>query len=116
MAVFRGKTEMVSNVLIIVTKLIFDILFFIFHYLFLYIYLLGTNVTWSYKQWADKISANFETYFYVNEEPTEGELRPDLIHRRGIIKDTHGATQPWADYQLRPNFPIAMIVVSISNI
>ncbi|XP_033222328.1 glycogen debranching enzyme isoform X2 [Belonocnema kinseyi] len=69
----------------------------------------GTVITWSYKQWADKIAASFETYFYVNQEPTESEMRPDLIHRRGIIKDSHGATQSWADYQLRPNFPIAMV-------
>lgn len=75
---------------------------------------LGSTVTWSYKQWSDKIAAHFEKYFYVQEKPTDGELRPDLIHRRGIVKDTHGATQPWADYQLRPNFPIALLVVGIS--
>ncbi|XP_020285124.1 glycogen debranching enzyme isoform X1 [Pseudomyrmex gracilis] len=70
----------------------------------------GQTITWSYKQWADKIQANFEKYFYVNEVPTEGELKPNLIHRRGIFKDSHGATQEWADYQLRPNFPITMVV------
>uniref|UniRef100_A0ABD2WG93 Glycogen debranching enzyme n=1 Tax=Trichogramma kaykai TaxID=54128 RepID=A0ABD2WG93_9HYME len=69
----------------------------------------GTTVTWSYKKWADKIKDNFDTYFYVNEEATEGELGADLIHRRGIYKDCHGATQPWTDYQLRPNFPVAMV-------
>ncbi|XP_011494521.1 PREDICTED: glycogen debranching enzyme [Ceratosolen solmsi marchali] len=70
----------------------------------------GTTVTWSYKQWADKIKENFEFYYYIDEVPREGELRPDLINRRGIYKDTHGATQAWGDYQLRPNFPIAMII------
>ncbi|XP_011307475.1 glycogen debranching enzyme isoform X1 [Fopius arisanus] len=70
----------------------------------------GSVVTWSYKQWADKIQENFERYFYVNENPTNGELSPDLIHRRGICKDSHGASQAWADYQLRPNFAIAMAV------
>ncbi|EFN70541.1 Glycogen debranching enzyme [Camponotus floridanus] len=70
----------------------------------------GKIITWSYKQWADKIQANFEKYFYVNEIPTQDELRPDLIHRRGIVKDSYGATQEWADYQLRPNFPVTMIV------
>lgn len=57
--------------------------------------------------------ANFESHFYVNEKPTEGELRPDLIHRRGIVKDSHEATQAWADYQLRPNFLVALAVVSV---
>ncbi|XP_025075084.1 glycogen debranching enzyme isoform X3 [Pogonomyrmex barbatus] len=70
----------------------------------------GNTITWSYKQWADRIQANFEKYFYVNEIPTQNELKPNLIHRRGIFKDSHGATQEWADYQLRPNFPIAMVV------
>ncbi|XP_057317970.1 glycogen debranching enzyme-like isoform X1 [Microplitis mediator] len=69
----------------------------------------GTSTTWSYKQWADRITDNFEKYFYVNEVPTEGEMNPELIHRRGIYKDSHGATQPWANYQLRPNFPVAMV-------
>ncbi|XP_078050064.1 glycogen debranching enzyme [Augochlora pura] len=70
----------------------------------------GSVVTWSYKQWADKISMNFEKNFYVNEIQIENELQTELIHRRGIYKDSHGATQAWADYQLRPNFPIAMVV------
>ncbi|XP_014469825.1 PREDICTED: glycogen debranching enzyme isoform X4 [Dinoponera quadriceps] len=70
----------------------------------------GKVTTWSYKEWADRIAANFEKCFYVNEIPTKGELRPDLIHRRGIIKDSYGATQEWADFQLRPNFPVAMVV------
>ncbi|CAK9831681.1 Glycogen debranching enzyme [Anthophora retusa] len=70
----------------------------------------GSVITWSYKQWADKISLNFEKYFYINETPSEEELKPELIHRRGIFKDSHGATQAWADYQLRSNFPVAMVV------
>ncbi|XP_043283434.1 glycogen debranching enzyme [Venturia canescens] len=69
----------------------------------------GTLVTWSYKQWSERINANFESYFFVNEVPVEGEMDPELIHRRGIYKDTHGATHAWANYQLRPNFPIAMV-------
>lgn len=75
-------------------------------------FIAGSTVTWSYKQWADKISLNFEKYFYINEVQLEGELKSELIHRRGIFKDSHGATQAWADYQLRSNFPVAMVAVS----
>lgn len=72
----------------------------------------GTTVTWSYNAWADEISLNFEKHFFINTFQTNDEQGSDLIHRRGIYKDCYGATQKWADYQLRPNFPIAMVVVS----
>lgn len=76
---------------------------------------IGTVTTWTYKQWEEKIAQNFGKYFWVPEAPSAGELRPDLVNRRSIYKDSHGATQPWADYQLRCNFPIALVVVSNSE-
>ena len=62
----------------------------------------GTKLTWV--EWNNKISDNFEKYFYVSDED-----KSDLVHKRYIYKDTCGSSMPWCDYQLRPNFPIAMV-------
>ncbi|XP_055679144.1 glycogen debranching enzyme [Lutzomyia longipalpis] len=63
----------------------------------------GTKTVWTYKEWADRIKANFEKNFFVGQ----GEI--PLANKRGIYKDSCGATQTWQDFQLRPNFPIAMV-------
>lgn len=68
---------------------------------------------WTLKQWEDKISENFEKHFYVPLEGNGTESCSDLVHRRGIYKDSVGASHPWADFQLRCNFPIALVVVNI---
>uniref|UniRef100_A0A671UFH5 Glycogen debranching enzyme n=1 Tax=Sparus aurata TaxID=8175 RepID=A0A671UFH5_SPAAU len=51
------------------------------------------------------------TAFWVSGSPNDpNEKHPDLVHKRGIYKDSYGASSPWCDYQLRPNFTIAMVV------
>nr|XP_002130821.1 glycogen debranching enzyme-like [Ciona intestinalis] len=60
------------------------------------------KLTWA--KWNEQIAKNFEKYFYVGDEDTS-----HLVHKRYIYKDTHGASYSWCDYQLRPNFPIAMV-------
>ena len=68
-----------------------------------------------FSEWSDLIQANFEKHFWIDTAPCEDESRPDLVNKRGIYKDSCGASPVWADYQLRPNVPIAMVVVSSVN-
>uniref|UniRef100_A0A672NX71 Glycogen debranching enzyme n=1 Tax=Sinocyclocheilus grahami TaxID=75366 RepID=A0A672NX71_SINGR len=68
----------------------------------------GKQLSMSYDEWDRKIQQNFEKMFYVSNDPNE--KHPELVHKRGIYKDSYGASSPWCDYQLRPNFPIAMVV------
>jgi glycogen debranching enzyme len=70
----------------------------------------------TYKSWNDLLEKSFESYFYIPMDPSDdGNYhlgRKELVNRRGIYKDTVGASQAFADYQLRPNFFVAMVVVS----
>ncbi|XP_036446672.1 glycogen debranching enzyme-like isoform X1 [Colossoma macropomum] len=71
----------------------------------------GETQTVSYEEWNQRIQDNFEKMFYVSPDPEDpNEQNPDLVHKRGIYKDSYGASSPWCDYQLRPNFTIAMVV------
>ncbi|KAF5274002.1 hypothetical protein FQA39_LY01117 [Lamprigera yunnana] len=70
----------------------------------------GTILFWSFKKWSEKIMNNFEKCFWIDTNKTENEKRPDLVNKRGIYKDCFGASQEWTDFQLRCNFPIAMVV------
>lgn len=65
----------------------------------------GDTISWSWKEWAKKIKDNFEKYFWVGEDCTNG-----YVNRRQIYKDSYGATHEWADFRLRPNFAVAMVV------
>ena len=65
----------------------------------------------TFKAWHELVCANFEKCFWVNTEPDPEEESPELIFKRGIYKDTYNATQFWTNTQLRPNFPISMVVV-----
>lgn len=69
---------------------------------------IGKTTIMSFKEWSNLIQQNFEKHFYVSLSPSVGESK--LINKRGIYKDCVNATFPWTDFQLRPNFPIAMAV------
>ncbi|XP_072219597.1 glycogen debranching enzyme isoform X2 [Leuresthes tenuis] len=71
----------------------------------------GKEVFISYSQWNQQLQQSFEAGFWVSGDPHDpNEKHPDLVHKRGIYKDSYGASSPWCDYQLRPNFTIAMVV------
>ncbi|XP_015794828.1 glycogen debranching enzyme-like [Tetranychus urticae] len=62
-------------------------------------------VNWTWKEWSEKIHANFENKFWIPPDSVD-----PLVNRREIYKDSVGATHTWQDFQLRPNFLIAMTV------
>lgn len=79
---------------------------------FYFLEILGSKLSVSYEDWDRNIQNNFEKLFYVSQDPSDpNEKHPELVHKRGIYKDSCGASSPWCDYQLRPNFTIAMVVV-----
>ncbi|XP_068144512.1 glycogen debranching enzyme [Drosophila tropicalis] len=65
----------------------------------------GEQTKWSFKEWADRIKENFDKNFFVGDQETCA-----VANKRGIYKDSHGATQSWTDFQLRCNFPITLTV------
>lgn len=65
----------------------------------------STTTKLSWRDWNQKILDNFEPNFYVSDNNNS-----HLVHKQFIYKDSFGASHPWCDYQLRPNFPIAMVV------
>lgn len=74
----------------------------------------GSPKTLTFVEWARRVEANFESRFWIPADKVTASGREGCdagyLHRTGIYKDSVGATQRYADFQLRPNFPIAMTV------
>lgn len=66
----------------------------------------STKSTFTWSEWALRIDANFEKHYWVGADSNESPL----INKRNIYKDTLNSALPWSDYQLRPNFLVAMAV------
>lgn len=64
------------------------------------------TITWSWEIWAKKIRNSFEQKFYVAENCND-----KFVNQRCIIKDSYGSTYQFTDFQLRPNFCIALNAV-----
>ena len=71
----------------------------------------GEKITFT--EWADRIKTNFEKCYWIPVDPKDDiddDVDPKIINRRGIYKDLYRSGKEYEDYQLRPNFPIAMTV------
>ncbi|KAK0391452.1 hypothetical protein NLU13_0953 [Sarocladium strictum] len=71
----------------------------------------GTAI--SFGEWAKLVKDNFERCYYVPvsaEEDSSYDVNPAVVNRRGMYKDLYKSGKEYEDYQLRPNFPIAMTV------
>ena len=67
----------------------------------------------SYADWTLRLKNNFERLFYVPTSPAHDSahaLHTPWVNARGMYKDTSGSSAGWADYQLRPNYLVAMAV------
>lgn len=67
----------------------------------------------SFADWADRVKANFEKCYWIPVDPKDDmddDVDPKIINRRGIYKDLYRSGKEYEDYQLRPNFAIAMVV------
>ncbi|KAF5023676.1 hypothetical protein F66182_4242 [Fusarium sp. NRRL 66182] len=65
----------------------------------------------SLADWANLLKANFERCYYVPlspEDDSKYDVNTPIINRRGMYKDLYKSGKEYEDYQLRPNFAIAM--------
>ena len=59
------------------------------------------------------MKSNFEHCYYIpvdEKEWSKYDINPKIVNRHGVYKDVYKGKKEYRDYQLRPNFPIAMTV------
>ncbi|KAI8889108.1 glycoside hydrolase family 133 protein [Backusella circina FSU 941] len=74
---------------------------------------LANEETKTFRQWEELLQNHFERIYYVPKDSSmdqDYEIISDIVHRRGIYKDVIRSSEPFTEYQLRPNFFIAMTV------
>lgn len=65
------------------------------------------------EEWDRILQSKFEYCYYVPEDSemdNQFDVNCLVIHRRGIYKDLYRSSKEYEDYQLRPNFALAMTV------
>ncbi|KAL7671642.1 hypothetical protein ACOME3_006533 [Neoechinorhynchus agilis] len=68
------------------------------------------EATFTLLDWSLLIEKNFEKHFWIDERVDESMNDVSLVNRRGIYKDVYRSSHRYTDYQLRPNFLIALVV------
>ncbi|ETS87015.1 hypothetical protein PFICI_00843 [Pestalotiopsis fici W106-1] len=71
----------------------------------------GSEITFT--EWADLVKSSFEYSYYVPTDAADDSkyaVNSQVVNRRGIYKDLFRSGKEYEDYQLRPNFAIAMTV------
>ncbi|KAI1369397.1 glucanotransferase domain of glycogen debranching enzyme-domain-containing protein [Xylaria arbuscula] len=71
----------------------------------------GSEITFA--AWANLLKSSFEYSYYVPKNPSDDSkyaVNSGIVNRRGIYKDLFRSGKEYEDYQLRPNFAIAMTV------
>ena len=58
------------------------------------------------KDWLERIDQNFEKFFWIDQSNSDR-----FVDRRNIYKDTINSTFQWTDFQFRPNFLVAAVVL-----
>lgn len=64
-------------------------------------------------RWSEVIKENFEKHFWIGDSKgSEVEPHPEHVNNIEMYKDSVGSGHGWTDYQLRPNYVVALAVAS----
>ena len=67
----------------------------------------------TFQDWKSLIERKFERCYYIPpnaKDDSSYDINPKMVNRRGIYKDLYKSGKEYEDYQLRPNFAVAMCV------
>ncbi|GKT36556.1 Glycogen debranching enzyme, partial [Aduncisulcus paluster] len=69
----------------------------------------------SLEEWCTRIEENFERAFWIPTSRSDADAHKywvnwSLVNKKGIYKDTFGASSEWCDYQFRSNVSVALSV------
>ncbi|CAF1006839.1 unnamed protein product [Rotaria sordida] len=72
---------------------------------------IGGKMKLLFTEWLNKIDENFEKEFWIDETNSS-----EYVNRRQLYKDTINSSLRWTDFQLRPNFIIAAVILALKQV